>query len=152
MKYQAPDQPQLDETETMRGFLQCIIIHSYGGMYDDTIRAIPMEMPSQDSANEVTYSTLSHKRDIKDIECYVRNDIRKELSFCLYDAPNAQKSKEYYLECIEILFKECTKSGGMYLDICMYKHNDYLHNYVQLPRKQVVLPHFLNDYHCVTII
>ena len=115
MKYQASDQFELSEAGGIRGFLQCMIIHSYGGMYDDTIRAIPMEMPLQDSANKATYSTLSHKRgDIEDIECYIKNDINKELSFSLYDAPNAQKSKQSYLECIKILFKECTKSGGMY--------------------------------------
>ena len=108
------DQPQLDETGTMFGFLQCMIIHSYGGMYDDKIKAIPMEMPSQDLTDKADYSTLSHKReDIEDIECYIKNDINKELSIILYDAPDAQRSKHSYLEFIEALFKECTKGGGI---------------------------------------
>ena len=108
------DQPELHETGTMLGFLQCMIIHSYGGMYDDKIKAIPMETPSQDSTDKADYSTLSHKReDIKDIECYIKNDINKELSSILYDAPDAQRSKRSYLEFIEVLFRECTKGGGI---------------------------------------
>ena len=96
----------------LRGFLQCMIIHSYGGVYDDKIKAIPMEMPSQDSTAD--YSTLSHKReDIEDFECYIKSDINKEFSFTLYDAPDSQKSKQSYLDFIEILFRECTKSGGI---------------------------------------
>ena len=91
-----------------------MIIHSHGGMYDDAIRAIPMEMPSHDPTNKGNYTAASYGRgDIEEIESYVKSDERKELSFSLYDAPNAQKSKQSYLECIEILFKECTKSGGI---------------------------------------
>ena len=96
----------------LKGFLQCMIIHSYGGMYDDKIKAIPMEMPSQDSTAD--YSTLSHKReDIEDFERYIKSDINKELSFTLYDAPASQTSKQSCLDLIEILFRECTKSGGI---------------------------------------
>ena len=114
MKELKYDQPELDKTGGMHGFLQCMIIHSYGGMYDNKIKAIPMEMPSQDSTDKADYSTLSHKReDIEDIECYVKNDINKELSFILYDAPDAQRSKYSYLEFIEVLFRECTKGGGI---------------------------------------
>ena len=112
----------------MFGFLQCMIIHSHGGIYDDTIRAIPMEMPSQDPTNEGNYPVTSYGRGyIEDIESYIKRDKCKELSFSLYDAPNAQKSKQSYLECIETLFKKCTKNGGMYirsytyvLVVCVY--------------------------------
>ena len=98
-----------------------MIIHSHGGMYDDAIRAIPMEMPSQDSANKANYPVMSYERgDIEDIESYIKRDEHKELSFSLYDAPNAQKTRQSYLECIEILFKECTKSGGTYSRGCTY--------------------------------
>ena len=110
------DQLQLHESGTMIGFLQCMIIQSYGGMYDDTVRAIPMEMPSQVLTNEGNYSVALYEREtIEDIESYIKRDELKELSFSLYDAPNAQKSKQSYLECIEILFKECTKNGGSYV-------------------------------------
>ena len=109
------NQFEFSELGGMLGFLQCMIIHSYGGMYDDKIKAIPMEIPSQDSTDKTDYSTLSRKRgDIEDIECYIKNDINKELSFALYDAPDAQRSKHFYLEFIEVLFRECTKSGGIY--------------------------------------
>ena len=92
-----------------------MIIHSSGGMYDDKIKAVPMENPSHGSTYEATYS-LSHKQgDIEDIECFIKNDTHKELSFSLYDAPNTQKSKNFYLKSIEALFKECTKGGGMYV-------------------------------------
>ena len=83
-------------------------------MYDNKIKAIPMKMPSQDSTDKADYSTLSHKReDIEDIECYIKNDVNKELSFILCDAPDAQRSKHFYLEYIEVLFRDCTKGGGI---------------------------------------
>ena len=89
-------------------------MHSHGGIYDDAIRAIPMEMPSQDLTNEGNDLAASYERgDIEDIESYIKKDEYKELSFSLYDAPNAQNSRQSYLECIETLFKECTKSGGI---------------------------------------
>ena len=116
MKIDTSDQFQLSYRGGMFGFLQCMIIQSHGGMYDDTIRAIPMEKPSQDPTNKANYLTVSYERgDIEDIEGYIKRDNHKELSVSLYDAPNAQKSKQSYLECIEILFKECTKSGGSYI-------------------------------------
>ena len=91
-----------------------MIIHSYGGTYNNSLRAIPMEKPLQDSTNEAgTSVTLNEQGDIGDIRCFVKKDVNKELSFSLYDIPDAQKSRCYYLECIEILFKECSKSGGM---------------------------------------
>ena len=36
----------------MLGFLQCIVITSYGGNYANTIKATAMEMPSQPLAKE----------------------------------------------------------------------------------------------------
>ena len=123
MKSGTFDQCQLHETGTMIGFLQCMIIHSQGGMIDDTVRAIPMEMSSQDSTNEVNYPATSYEgEDIKDIESYIRSDELKDLSVSLYDTPNTQKSKQSYLECIEILFKECTKSGGSYVHTYVYRY------------------------------
>lgn len=105
-------QPQFHESGSMFGFLQCMIIHSYGGIYDDNIKAIPMQKPSQDSTDKNSYHAESHEEEIKDIECYVKKDVTKELCFSLHDAPGAQKSKQHYLESIEKFFKECTKSGG----------------------------------------
>ena len=100
----------------MKGFLQCMIIHSYGGTYSNDLRAIPMEKPLQNSTSEAGSSiTLNEQGGISDIRCYVKKDINKELSFSLYDILGAQKSKCYYLECIEVLFRGCSKSGGTYV-------------------------------------
>ena len=110
-KDQASGQCELHESAGMIGFLQCMIIHSFGGIYDDKIRVVPMEIPSHDST---TYSLSNKPGDIEDVECLIKNDINKELSFTLYDTPNTQKSKHFYLNSIEALFKESTKSGGTY--------------------------------------
>ena len=118
-------QPQFHESGTMIAFLQCMIIHSDGGTYDNTIKAIPMEQPSQGSTYEVNPSITSHELGgTKEIECYVKKDVTKELCFSLHDTPNAQKSKHYYLECIENLFKKCTRSGGG-----MQSHMVYIRSY-----------------------
>ena len=100
----------------MKGFLQCMTIDSHGGTYNNALKAIPLEKPLEDSANEAASSTSNEQRNMK---CYIKKDINKELSFSLSDIPNAQKSKDYYLECIEVLFKECSKSGGIYT-LCIW--------------------------------
>ena len=114
MKLQISDEFKLNETGEIVGSVECVIIQSFGGKYDDTIKAIPMEMPSQDSAYDTTYTTSHKREDMEVIECYIKNDINMELSSTFFDAPYAQKSKEFYLECIEADFKECSKSGGMH--------------------------------------
>jgi len=107
-------QPQLSANGGMKGSLQCMIIHSHGGMYNNSLKAIPMDRPSQDSTNKTATSMpLIDQGDINAIKCVVKKDVNKELCFSLCDSPSAQQSKCYYLECIEILFKECSKSGGM---------------------------------------
>ena len=99
----------------MRGFLQCMIIDTHGGTYNNTLKAIPLEEPPQDSSKEAAPVALYEREDIRDIKSFLKKDINKELAFSLCDA---QRSKQYYLECIEVLFKECTKSGGTY--VCKY--------------------------------
>lgn len=91
-----------------------MIIDTHGGTYNNTLKAIPLEEPPQDSSKEAVSVASYEREDIKDIKSFLRKDINKELAFSLSDT---QRSKQYYLECIEVLFKECTKSGGMY--VCM---------------------------------
>ena len=108
----------MDEIGVMRGFLQCIIIDIHGGNYNNTSKAIAMEEPPQDLSNEDMPPATSYERDdIKEIKSFVKKDINKELAFNLCDTQNAQRSKQYYLECIEVLFKESTRSGGTYVHI-----------------------------------
>ena len=143
----------------MLGFLQCIVITSYGGNYANTIKATAMEMPSQPLPNESTSTsdvdkssdrveenTLPAKltstelnnadirvsviekqtmtkdphsvaismlhEDIKTMKGYIGKDSMKECAFTLHDQPDAQSSKQFYLDSIETLFRECSKAGG----------------------------------------
>ena len=114
----------MDEIGVMRGFLQCMIIDTHGGTYSNTSKAIPMEDPPQDLSNEDMLTTSYEREDIKEIKGFVKKDINKELAFSLCDTQNAQRSKQYYLECIEVLFRESTRSGGMY--VCTYDYVLYL--------------------------
>ena len=109
---QASNQPQLSHNGGMKGSLQCMIINTHGGIYNNALNAVPMEEALENSTNEATPGMPDAKRDTKEIKCYIMKDVNKELSFELYDVPNAQKSRNHYLECIEVLFKECSKSGG----------------------------------------
>ena len=139
----------------MLGFLQCMLINSYGGHYTTSIKATPLEMPiprstkesspsdSVDKSSEErtltmkselrrgnkiirkgkrTSSAKSHaiglsllNQDIKTIKSFIEKDCEKEYAFSLHDQPGAQRSKQFYLDSIEILFKECSKAGGAYI-------------------------------------
>ena len=52
-------------------------------------------------------------QDIKTMKNYIERDCEKEYAFSLHDQPGAQRSKQFYLDSIEILFKECSKAGGV---------------------------------------
>ena len=77
-----------------------------------------------------TSSTKSHSvglgilnQDIKTIKSFIEKDCEKEYAFSLHDQPGAQQSKQFYLDSIEVLFKECSKAGGVCVttyDRCMY--------------------------------
>lgn len=143
----------------MLGFLQCIVISSYGGNYTNTIKATALEMPSQPLTKE-SNSTLSgdveqssdtveehaltaeststqlkndsnvedkqtsteksHSvalsildQDTETMKDFIEKDHMKEYAFSLHDHPDSQRSKQFYLDSIEILFRECSKAGGM---------------------------------------
>ena len=122
--------PYLDDTYgSMLGLLQCMIIDSYGGKYEDATKAVSLEVPNQNSMERLSIIDKNMERqttiidptlsmvdkDVKTIRGLIENDYMKEYAFSLYDEPNAQRSKQFYLDSMEILFKECTKAGGSYV-------------------------------------
>ena len=101
----------------MTGFKQCITINSDGGKYDETVKAVAMEADSEVVADERPDSVINgiKMKGLEQIMTFFRKGLKTELSFNLHDSPDDQKPKQYYIDCIEILFKECTTSGGTYI-------------------------------------
>ena len=117
-------QPYLHESGNMAGFKQCITINSDGGKYDEMVKAVAMETPKV--TDEETLETKEN--GLQSIIAFFRKDSHKELSFNLHDSPDDQKPKQYYVDCIEILFKECTTSGGnTYIMYMCYTIHPHLH-------------------------
>ena len=97
----------------MTGFKQAVIIITNGDKYEETIKAVPLENPSQNSTNENSAAMSYVRKDIDLVKSYFKKDVNKELSFTLHDGPDTQKSRKFYIECLEILFKECSTAGGI---------------------------------------
>jgi len=120
--------PYISDSGSMLGFLQCLIIGSNGGEYEESIKAIPpLEKPSdsgQPNKEEDTSITSCIKNDFELVKDFIKKDYQKEFVFSIHDAPGAQQSKQFYLNYIEVLFKESTKGGGN--DIT---HSAYLYVY-----------------------
>ena len=51
-------------------------------------------------------------QDVKTMKGYIGKDLLKEYAFSLHDQPDTQSSKQFYLDSIETLFRECSKAGG----------------------------------------
>jgi len=84
------------------------------------IKAVAME--TENHTDEETGSERNGTDQEKGLQSLItifRKDIHKELVFNLHDSPDDQKPKKYYVDCIEILLKECTASGGINI-IIMY--------------------------------
>jgi len=105
-------EPYLHDDEVLLGFVQCMIIDSHGGEYDESVKAIVMEPPK----TEESETDSNYVKDTDAIKSYINKDCVKEYAFSLFDQPGAQQSKQFYLDSIEILFKECTKAGGTYIN------------------------------------
>ncbi|XP_065903666.1 uncharacterized protein [Dysidea avara] len=99
---EVPTELHLHETGTVIGYLQCMIIDSNGGVYREGLKAVPTETTAQ-----------STRKDIEHVQRYIRKDRRKELVFSLHDSPNFQLPRQYYLDRIRELFKECSRHGAM---------------------------------------
>ena len=109
-------QPYLHDG-AMAGFKQAVIIISDGDKYEETIKAIPLEMPPQSSTNENNVAAPSYyvRQDVDLVKSYFKRDINKEIAFCLHDEPGSQRPRNFHLECLEVLFKECTTTGSTYI-------------------------------------
>ena len=98
----------------MTGFKQVMIIVTNGDEYEETIKAVPLETSSENSTDENSAAMSYVRKDVDLVKTYFKKDINKELSFTLHDGPDNQKSRNFYIECLEIFFKECSTAGGMY--------------------------------------
>ena len=98
----------------MTGFRQVVIIITNGDEYSEKIKAVPLEVPPQSSTDGSCAATSYTRKDINLVKSYFKRDVNKELSFSLHEDPDSQRSKNYYFECLEILFKESTAAGGIY--------------------------------------
>ena len=98
----------------MVGFKQAVIIVTNGDEHSEKIKAVPLEVPPYSSTDESCAATSYTREDIDLLKSYFKKDTNTELSFSLHDGQNTQRSKNYYFECLEILFKECTAAGGTY--------------------------------------
>ena len=105
--------PYLHDDEVLLGFVQCMIIDSHGGEYGECVKAIAME-PSKTEESKTDSNLPNYFKDTDAIKSYINKDCVKEYAFSLFDQPGVQQSKQFYLDSIEILFKECTKAGGTF--------------------------------------
>ena len=87
----------------MVGYLKCILINSHKPSHHDT-------QTSSDVTDEA-----SPKQDMELVKGYIKRDYLKEYAFSLSDEQGTHPSKQQYFEAIEILFKESTRGGGMYV-------------------------------------
>ena len=89
-----------------------MIIDSHGGKYENSIKAIPLDPPLQSYTDDVTCHA---RKDIELFQKHIRKDDFKELVFSLNDSPGSQNLRQYFLDNVEELFKECKKAGGMFI-------------------------------------
>ena len=101
------------------GFLHCMIIVSQGGKYEAVVNAIPLVGAAEGLMKRTGLFRVQERKDIQTIQRYLRDDYLKELVSTLYDLPDSQKSRQYYLDYIESVFKQCNKGGGMYYNITL---------------------------------
>ena len=106
-------QPYLHESGIMTGFKQCITITSNRGKYDETVKAVAMETESvADEEADCESADSAVEKGVEQVITFFRKDIHEEVAFNLCDSSDDQKPKQYYIDCIEILFNECTTGGG----------------------------------------
>ena len=65
---------------------------------------------------------VSPEKSMKLVKGFIKRDYLKEYAFSLSDEQGTRPSKQQYLGAIEILFRESSKAGGMYVYIQMYVH------------------------------
>ena len=97
------------------GFLHCMIIVSQGGKYKGAVNAIPLVDAVEGLMKRTGPFRVQKRKDIETIQRYLTDDYLKELVSTMYDLPDSQQSRQFYLDYIESVFKQCSKGGGMYI-------------------------------------
>ena len=100
--------------------MKCIIIVSQGGKYDAKINAIALVGSADGLMKKKFIYGVQERSDIKIVQKYLRDDYLKEVADTLYDLPDHQYSRQYYLDYIENIFQHSTKGGGMYTYVPTY--------------------------------
>jgi len=118
-KKQSKPQPDITkpfidyDTGSMKAYSQCMIIDTHDGQHKDIIKAVPME-----KAADTATITSDVRKDIEVIQGYIERDPLKQL-YSIHEDSKYQKSKQFYLDSIENLFKKCMAiGGGTYVYAC----------------------------------
>ena len=101
--------PFSDNNGDLMGSQQCMIIDTHNSQYKDIRKAVPMEKAADSSDTASVTSDL--RKDIEVIQGYIKRDPLKQL-YSIHEDSKSQKSRQFYLECIEELFKDCMTTGG----------------------------------------
>ena len=81
---------------------------------DNSITSVDKDKQvSSNKSHSIAVSILH--QDISTMKGSIDKDYEKEYAFSLHDLPGDQKSKQFYLDSIETLFRECSKAGGLYI-------------------------------------
>ncbi|XP_065903617.1 uncharacterized protein [Dysidea avara] len=104
--------PFSDNNGDLMGSQQCMIIDTHNSQYKDIRKAVPMEKAADSSDTASVTSDL--RKDIEVIQGYIKRDPLKQL-YSIHEDSKSQKSRQFYLECIEELFKDCMTTGGAML-------------------------------------
>ena len=88
----------------------------------DTIRAQRALKTHSRLPHTVTRLPQGTEVDLIVVSSIMRRDPRKELVSLNLDLPGRERSRDYYLQEMEKLMKECEKPGGEVFFICILKH------------------------------
>jgi len=91
-----------------------MIIGSFGDKYYEGIKCSPKEKRPLTGSGQVKHDFLPGVRgDSERLQEMIRKDKDKELVYNLMDIPGVQQTKQFYIDHIKKLFKDCSKNGGM---------------------------------------
>jgi len=107
-----------EETGGIAAYLQCMIIDTRDGQYKDIIKAVPMDKAADSSTGDTVTITSDVRKDIEVIQGYIEQDPLKQL-YSIHGDSKYQKSKQFYLDTIEIFFQEVYDCWWRYVCVCM---------------------------------
>ena len=88
-----------------------MIIDTHDSQYKDIAKAVPMKKAADSSTEDTATITSDVRKDIEVIQGYIERDPLTQLYY-VHDDSKSQKSKQFYLDNIEELFKKCMTIGG----------------------------------------